>query len=109
MSSISTHVLDAVVGRPASGIAVLLERRADSTWIDAGIGTTDEDGRCRDLCVDAVAGTYRITFTVGAYFESSRRVSIYPEVAIVFLVDGVRKYHIPLLLSDNSYTTYLGS
>jgi 5-hydroxyisourate hydrolase len=55
------------------------------------------------------AGTYRLTFDTGAYFRLQSRPSIYPEVTITFSIDGKAPYHLPLLLSDNSYTTYRGS
>jgi len=109
MSAITTHILDAVLGKPASGIAIRLEKRMSDSWIALGESATDDDGRCRDLCPDASEGAYRLTFEVGPYFEQRSRVSIYPEIAIAFLVDGEHNYHIPLLLSDNSYTTYRGS
>ncbi len=109
MSAITTHVLDAVLGKPASSVDVLLEKDLDGKWITLGRSATDADGRCRDLCPDAGEGAYRLTFAVAAYFERLERKSIYPEVAITFLVDGEHHYHIPLLLSDNSYTTYRGS
>jgi 5-hydroxyisourate hydrolase len=109
MSAITTHVLDAVVGKPAGGIAIRLEKRMSEGWIALGESATDDDGRCRDLCPDAIEGTYRLIFAVGRYFEERGRVSIYPEIAIKFLVDGEHNYHIPLLLSENSYTTYRGS
>jgi 5-hydroxyisourate hydrolase len=109
MSAITTHVLDAVLGKPASGIAIRLERRLNEGWIAIGESITDSDGRCRDLCPDASGETYRLTFAVGPYFDQHGRLSIYPEIAIAFLVDGDHHYHIPLLLSDNSYTTYRGS
>jgi 5-hydroxyisourate hydrolase len=109
MSEITTHVLDAVRGKPAAGISVRLERLSLSTWTAIANGTTDADGRCRDLALAAEAGTYRLTFATAAYFKLHQRCSIYPEVTISFLLDGVSRYHIPLLLSDNSYTTYRGS
>jgi len=109
MSEITTHVLDAVLGKPAAGIAVRLDRLSSSTWTAIANGITDTDGRCRYLGHNAEAGTYRLTFATAAYFNLHRRSSIYPEVAISFLVDGASHYHIPLLLSDNSYTTYRGS
>jgi len=129
MSTISTHVLDTVPGRPATGIDVRLEimhgggwieavhghqqreRVQDSPggWIDVASGVTDNDGRCRDLATGAAAGLYRITFDTGSYFERAGRASIYPEIAITFRCDGAGHYHLPLLLSDNSYTTYRGS
>jgi 5-hydroxyisourate hydrolase len=109
MSAITSHVLDAVLGKPASGIVVRLEKQTSTGWISVAESTTDGDGRCRNLCPDGSDGVYRLIFTVGAYFERHGRSSIYPEISIMFLVDGEHPYHIPLLLSDNSYTTYRGS
>jgi 5-hydroxyisourate hydrolase len=109
MSIITTHVLDAVLGKPAAGIAIRIERETASGWTSLSTSITDHDGRCRDLCPDGSNGAYRIAFAVGSYFEQLGRVSIYPEITIAFLVDGEHDYHIPLLLSDNSYTTYRGS
>jgi 5-hydroxyisourate hydrolase len=119
--------LDAVLGKPAAGISVRLEklpaagglrfqrRRWDTRacapgdWIEAASGVTDADGRCRDLAQDAAAGLYRLTFDTGAYLARMGRTSIYPEISITFTCDGEAHYHLPLLLSDNSYTTYRGS
>jgi 5-hydroxyisourate hydrolase len=121
MSTITTHVLDTVLGRPAAGIAVRLERllggwvgegteRVNSSeWIPIATGVTDEDGRCRELKRDAAKGIYRMTFETGSYLRRSKRVSIYPEISITFDCDGGGHYHLPLLLSENSYTTYRGS
>jgi 5-hydroxyisourate hydrolase len=129
MSNISTHALDSMLGRPAAGIAVRLERfagggwieisangdaaerahDAPGDWIEVATGVTDADGRCRDLARDAVSGPYRIVFDTAPYFARMGRTSIYPEIAITFTCDGNAHYHLPLLLSDNSYTTYRGS
>jgi 5-hydroxyisourate hydrolase len=109
MSGITTHVLDAVLGKPASGIAIQLDILTPNGWSDLAHGSTDQDGRCRDLCLECQSGTYRLTFASAEYFHRNNRSSIYQEVAISFLVDGASQYHIPLLLSDNSYTTYRGS
>jgi 5-hydroxyisourate hydrolase len=109
MSVITTHVLDAVLGKPASGIDVRLEKKIAELWVRLSEGSTDGDGRCRDLCHDGGSGAYRLTFAVDAYFATRGRISIYPEVSISFFVDGEQHYHIPLLLSDNGYTTYRGS
>jgi 5-hydroxyisourate hydrolase len=70
---------------------------------------TDADGRCRDLAADAPAGVYRLTFSTGSYLNRLDRTSTYPEISITFTCDGKGHYHLPLLLSDNSYTTYRGS
>lgn len=109
MSSITTHVLDTVLGKPAAGIAVRLERRIAGEWVAVATGATDADGRCRDLAPDAEDGVYRIIFETGSYFAHSGRSSIYPEIAITFDCGSGSHYHLPLLLSDNSYTTYRGS
>jgi 5-hydroxyisourate hydrolase len=109
MSRITTHVLDTVPGKPAAGIAVRLDRQEGAAWNALAASATDPDGRCRDLAPDAPAGVYRLTFETGAYFARAGRTSIYPEVVIVFSCDGGAHYHLPLLLSDNSYTTYRGS
>jgi len=108
MSTITTHVLDAVLGKPAAGIAVRLEK-LESDWVEVAASTTDADGRCRDLAADAPAGDYRLTFSTGSYLKRLGRTSIYPEISVTFTCDGKGHYHLPLLLSDNSYTTYRGS
>ncbi len=109
MSRITTHVLDTVRGKAAAGVVVRLDLRDRGGWTEIASGATDADGRCRDLADDAAPGTYRLTFATGAYFASEGRNSIYPEIAIVFECAGEAHYHLPVLLSDNSYTTYRGS
>jgi 5-hydroxyisourate hydrolase len=109
MSKITTHVLDAVLGKPAAGIGVRLETPLSDGWIAVGTSTTDADGRCRDLAETVAAGTYRLAFATGEYMEQQGRKTIYPEISITFKCDGQGHYHLPLLLSDNSYTTYRGS
>jgi 5-hydroxyisourate hydrolase len=109
MSRITTHVLDTVLGKPGAAIAVRLERLEADGWTIAGSSATDADGRCKDIAPDAAAGTYRMTFATGDYFGRAGRKSIYPEISIAFLCGDGEDYHLPLLLSDNSYTTYRGS
>jgi 5-hydroxyisourate hydrolase len=114
MSAITTHVLDTSIGRPATGVGVVLEARADgSQWKVLGKGKTDADGRSRDLLPEGAtptAGTYRLTFDVAAYFRARKVASFYTEVAVVFTVrDPAQHYHVPLLLSPYGYTTYRGS
>lgn len=122
MSRITTHVLDTVLGKPAAGILVQLDRmlggvgwssegvREESAqWIATSSSKTDSDGRCSELKANAAPGYYRLTFNVGAYLKALGRTTIYPEISITFECDGASHYHLPLLLSDNSYTTYRGS
>ncbi len=108
--TISTHVLDAVSGTPADGVAVVLERREDDGWTLLMSAVTDADGRIADLAPDSVAGVYRLTFDVAGYFGRSGTESFYPEVAICFrVVDAGAHHHVPLLLSPFAYSTYRGS
>ena len=107
MSTLSTHVLDAVSGEPSAGMPVTLEQRRDGTWSTLGSGVTDDDGRIRELSPSALEpGTYRLTFDVDA---STASPGFYPEVSIVFRVAGERHHHVPLLLSPFAYSTYRGS
>ena len=57
-----------------------------------------------------MAGTYRLTFEVGAYFERRGTAAFYPEVAVVFSLDDAGGHlHVPVLLSAFGYTTYKGT
>ena len=104
--SVSTHVLDAVAGRPAGGIAVRLF--AGEHLLAEGV--TDRDGRCR-LTEDATAlGTHRLVFATGVWFAEQDRESFYPEVVLSFTVrEPADHHHVPLLLSPFAYSTYRGS
>ena len=104
MSVVTTHVLDAALGRPAAGVAVRLERLDGALVAEA---RTDDDGRVGDLA-DAEPGDYRLVFGTGAWFAAAGRETFYPEVAVTFrLGDG--HHHVPLLLSPYAYSTYRGS
>jgi 5-hydroxyisourate hydrolase len=111
VSGITTHVLDTSRGCPAAGVPVLLERAVDSGWDPVGRGTTDADGRARDLLRSAPGvGRYRLTFDTGAYFRAVGEAGFYPDVSVTFEVSaGEDHYHVPLLLSPFGYSTYRGS
>jgi 5-hydroxyisourate hydrolase len=109
MSTISTHVLDTALGLPAAGIPVTLEALTGDTWTPIAQSITDPDGRVRNLITNAAPGTYRLRFNTAAYFAQHQRKTIYPEIVITFTCAADTHYHLPLLLSDNSYTTYRGS
>ena len=111
--NISTHILDTSRGRPAVGMAVTLEQQRGESWQRIGTDTTDADGRARGLWTGSTApppGSYRLCFEVAAYFAGLGVASFYPRVEITFMiVDGAEQYHVPLLLSPFSYSTYRGS
>ena len=109
MNVITTHVLDTALGKPAAGIGVRLEKFDDDSWLLLGESATDGDGRCRNLLSDTSAGIYRLTYSIDAYFRDQQRSTIYPEISVTFECRGDQHYHLPLLLSDNSYTTYRGT
>lgn len=110
-SRVTTHVLDAVSGRPAVGVAAQLHEEGGDGWIAIAGGSTDEDGRIADFGpVDLEAGTYRIIFDTGAYFRAAGTTAFYPEVVLSFTIDDPSAhYHVPLLLSPYAYSTYRGS
>lgn len=113
-SQVSTHVLDAVTGTPASGVVVRLERPGHGEIARA---STDADGRIASFGAGPVpAGTYRLIFETGPYLAAAHAgrsgpgEPFYPEVVVTFAADGSRpRYHLPLLFGPYSYTTYRGS
>jgi 5-hydroxyisourate hydrolase len=109
MSTISTHVLDTALGRPAAGIRVTLHR--DGSLI--GSSVTDDDGRVRDLLAHGSSlskGDYYLTFSVADYFSDTKRAAFYNDIVIHFsIADEGQHYHVPLLLSPFGYSTYRGS
>ena len=111
-SAVTTHVLDTSRGQPAQGIEVRLEGplTPDGARL-VGVATTDADGRVTSLGPEQLEpGTYRLTFETGDYFADSGQNTLYPEVVVtVVLPNREQHYHLPLLLSPFSYSTYRGS
>ena len=111
MSAVTTHVLDAALGRPAAGVPVRLERPEGHAWAEVAAGATDADGRIPELGPETLEpGTYRLRFDTAVYFAATGRAGFYPEVTVAFtLVADGGHYHVPLLLSPFAYSTYRGS
>ena len=106
MGTLSTHVLDIALGKPAVGIRVAL-LRGDRVL---GEATTDADGRANDLVKTLEPGDYSLRFEVEPYFRQSGRDAFYRTIAIDFVVRGAgERHHVPLLLSPFGYSTYRGS
>ncbi|KAH9913323.1 transthyretin [Epithele typhae] len=127
-SPVTCHVLDSSIGKPAAGVPVQLQELTSADGPTAGFrvladGVTDFDGRCMQLYPEAApdqrredlikleAGKlYKVVFRTRDYFASVGRKSFYPWVEITFEVPNPQEhYHIPLLISPYSYTTYRGS
>jgi 5-hydroxyisourate hydrolase len=115
MSTISTHVLDTARGRPAEGIDVSLERIVETgSWHEVGRGTTNADGRVKDLVPGGriEPGRYRITFETAPYLARQGALGFYPFVQVVFEIGPAaagEHFHVPLLLSPWGFSTYRGS
>lgn len=113
MISISTHVLDTSIGKPVAGLPITLAlRQSDGSWKTLGSGATDKDGRLREFPGSGTigAGIYKLTFDSEGYFRSRGVDPFFPQIEIVFKVtDAGQPYHVPLLLSPYSYSTYRGS
>lgn len=103
---LTTHVLDVAAGRPAAGVAVELWR--DDRLLRSAV--TNADGRCDPPLLDAgelVEGAYELRFAVGDYFGDATFLDVVP---VRFRVaDPAARYHVPLLVTPWSYSTYRGS
>lgn len=112
MSTITTLIIDTSIGRPASGVTLILAKGSGGGWHTVGRGITDIDGRCKTLVKGSAKlkkGTYRLTFGVAAYFKRTSQTAFYPSISVVFQVRDSRHHHVPLLLSPFGYSTYRGS
>jgi 5-hydroxyisourate hydrolase len=118
MGRLTTHVLDTAHGCPAAGMAVTLQRlRDDGPAETLRALTLNADGRAEGPLLEGAAllpGRYRLLFEVAAYFRS--RGLVLPEppfvdrVPIDFgIADASAHYHVPLLASPWSFSTYRGS
>lgn len=113
MSKITSHVLDASRGKPAQAVPIALEHYAHGKWVELSQAQTNSDGRAPELWKDGMkleTGVYRLTFDTQKYFDSIGIMGFYPSVPIVFEIhDAAQHYHVPLLISPFSYSTYRGS
>jgi 5-hydroxyisourate hydrolase len=118
MGTLTTHVLDTSRGRPGAGVRVELYRVDGKTPALLSKAVTNRDGRTDKPLADGdgfVAGTYQIVFYMGEYFSSGTgaaggAASFVDVVPVRFhIADAGQHYHVPLLCSPWSYTTYRGS
>lgn len=117
MGKLTTHVLDTMNGCPAAGMAVSLYRMGGATPLRLMQLQLNHDGRAdQPLLADAtlLPGRYRLLFSVSPYFRA--RGVLLPEPAFLDevpldfgIADPSLHYHVPLLVSPWSYSTYRGS
>jgi 5-hydroxyisourate hydrolase len=117
MGHLSTHVLDTAHGRPAAGMRVTLQRIDGDTAVTIKALTLNADGRADGPLLDAdtmAVGCYRLVFEVAPYFRALGTTLADPpfidRVQLDFgIADRAGHYHVPLLVSPWSYSTYRGS
>ncbi len=118
MTGLTTHVLDTALGRPAEGLIIDLFRIEGEARTHLKTVVTNSDGRVDGgpiLIGDSfVAGTYELLFRAGDYLRASGVKLTEPAfldlVPIRFgIADTTAHYHVPLLISPYSYSTYRGS
>jgi 5-hydroxyisourate hydrolase len=119
MGKLTTHVLDTAHGRPGAGVRLALFAIADDgggrTLIKSD--TTNSDGRCNAPLLEGAevrAGRYELVFEAGEYFAAAGVELPSPrfidQVTIAFgIADATANYHVPLVVSPWSYSTYRGS
>lgn len=117
MGHLSTHVLDTAHGCPAAGMTVTLLREGTSGWTVLKQLVLNDDGRADGPLLSAAemaVGRHRLVFAVAPYFRA-RGVAL-PDPPFIDTVqldfgiaDAAGHYHVPLLVSPWSYSTYRGS
>jgi len=117
MGKLTTHVLNIANGSPAAGMRIELRTITAESSAPARSSETNSDGRCPAPLLQGEElriGRYSLTFHVGDYFRSQGVALAEPpfldEVVIAFgIADAGQNYHVPLLVSPWSYSTYRGS
>jgi 5-hydroxyisourate hydrolase len=111
---LTTHVLDTAHGRPAAGLTLTLTRLSDGKLLTCSV--TNSDGRVDKPLLDGDDfhfGVFELLFDVGDYFRNTGVVLPDPafldQVPIRFGISENRHYHVPLLVSPFSFSTYRGS
>lgn len=117
MAKLTTHVLDLTSGAPAAGMRIELRALSPSSAAVLAEVRTDRDGRCPRPLLEGAAlqpGRYALVFQVAEYFRAAQVQLAEPafldEVVVQFgIADPQQNYHVPLLVTPWSYSTYRGS
>ena len=110
---LTTHVLDTAGGRPAAGLRIELFRLTDAAREPLADVTTNADGRTDSPVLPAEAftlGAYELVFHAGDYLRANGQPDTFLDVIpLRFKMTEDDHYHVPLLLSPFSFSTYRGS
>lgn len=113
---LTTHVLDTARGRPADGVKIALYRVSGNSHRKIAEAVTNADGRTDEPLLPAATfkpGTYELVFFAGDYLRRTGQAGAEPlfldQVPIRFGMAEDVHYHVPLLLSPHSMSTYRGS
>jgi 5-hydroxyisourate hydrolase len=117
MGKLSTHVLDTAQGKPGAGVAVALYAVRDGARTLLKTDVTNQDGRCAAPLLEGEAmrpGCYELVFGAGDYFAAQGVALAQPrfidQVTIAFgIAHADQNYHVPLVVTPWSYSTYRGS
>ncbi|HEY3597398.1 MAG TPA: hydroxyisourate hydrolase [Paraburkholderia sp.] len=117
MGKLTTHVLDTANGRPGAGVKIELFALSGAARRVLKTAITNDDGRCDVPLLEGEAfatGEYELIFHAGDYFAAAGvRVPeprFVDRVVLRFgIADAAAHYHVPLLVSPWSYSTYRGS
>lgn len=115
MGRLTTHVLDTMHGKPAAGVAIRLFTSGEQRQLLA-YANTNADGRTEEALISdelMQTGTYELEFDIGDYFRELDveldAPAFLDTVVIRFAVKSDENYHVPLLTTPWSYSTYRGS
>ena len=113
---LTTHILDTARGCPANGVAIELYRLDGDQRVHLASATTNDDGRTDTPLIpkgELACGFYELVFAMGDYFKGTVRKGDHPFIDVVPIHFGIddetSHYHVPLLASPFSYSTYRGS
>ena len=116
MTKLTTHVLDVYSGKPGKGIKVDLYYINNNQREKLNSVILNDDGRTEKALVEGVnfkEGKYELVFFVGGYFKKiteTPKIPFLDDVIIKFGISNAKEhYHVPLLVSPWSYSTYKGS
>ena len=114
MGKLTTHILDTSMGTPAKEVEIRLYKRNDSSLKLINSAKTNEDGRCNEPLLSGnlfEEGCYEIEFNIGHYYATKEiDCPFLKDVVIRFYISNSdENYHVPLLISPFSYSTYRGS